>query len=60
MFNKLRRSNKCYPMIHNCLLCNTDINVKKIYKTKCCGRVYDKHCFKKWKRLFGMKPCCFN
>ena len=63
MFNKLKklfRGNKCHPCIHNCLLCEQDIYVKKIYKTKCCGRIYHKCCYRKWKRLFGFKPCCFN
>ena len=63
MFNKLKklfRSNKCYSCIYKCPLCEKDIKVKELYRTKCCGKVYDKHCFYKWKRIFGMKPCCFN
>jgi len=63
MFNKLMklfRSNKCYPCIHICLLCEEDIKVKELFITKCCGRVYDKSCFYRWERIFEMKPCCFN
>ena len=63
MFNKLKkifRKDNYSLIVHNCLLCKKNIKVKHLYKTKCCGRIYDKHCFKKWKRIFGIKPCCFN
>lgn len=64
MFNKLkkifRKEKHNSLIIHNCPLCKKDIKVKYLYKTKCCGNIYDKHCYKKFKRLFRMKPCCFN
>ena len=65
MFDKLKKlfgkKDDCKPfIIHKCLLCKEDIKIKHLYKTKCCGRIYDKYCYKKWKRIFGMKPCCFD
>ena len=60
MFNKLK-NNKCYPLMsYKCKLCRENIKSKDLYKKNCCGHVYDKCCYKKWKRMFGMKPCCFN
>jgi len=41
-------------IIHICPLCKEDIKIKHLKKKKCCGRVYCKHCYKKFKSLFRM------
>ena len=64
MISKLKRffkkAEQTPLIIHNCPLCKKDIKVKYLKKKKCCGRIYHNFCYKKFKYLFRMKPCCLN
>ena len=64
MFNKLINKFKIQKgeqlITYKCKLCEEDTKGKNLYNQKCCPHPFCKKCYKKWQRIFGMKPCCFS